>query len=377
MSDPNPSSERYARQMLVPEIGNEGQARLAAARVLCIGAGGLGCATLPYLAGAGVGHLTIVDHDRVERSNLQRQVLFGESSLGRAKADAAAERLADLNPDITIEAMATRLDAGNIEALFCRHDLIIDGSDNYATKFLCGDGAVKFGRPLVYASATGMEAMIGVFDAARGPCLRCLFPEPPTGWVPNCAEAGVLGPLVGMAGCIQAAEAVKWLVGGTLEALVGRVWWIDARDMGSRQLEVRKRPDCAVCGIAPARITLHPAQAMVSEIDPAHARELEGAAFIDVREPDEFAQGHITGAVNVPLSKLNADPETELPPARCHVVYCRTGPRALSAVQALAQRYGEVRCLRGGILAWDRPLAAGPGADDGTGRPRPAASRDP
>lgn len=362
MAEANPPfPQRYARQALVPEIGRQGQARLAGARVLCIGAGGLGCASLPYLAGAGIGHLTIVDHDRVDRSNLQRQVLFGESSIGRAKADAAAERLADLNPDITIEAMATRLDAGNIETLFGRHDLVIDGSDNYATKFLCGDGAVKFGRPLVYASATGMEAMIGVFDAARGPCLRCLFPDPPTGWVPNCAEAGVLGPLVGMAGCIQAAEAIKWLVGGTLQGLVRRVWWIDARDMGSRQLEVRKRPDCSVCGIAPEGIALNPAQpdsaqTPVGEIDPANARDLDDAVFIDVREPDEFAAGHIVGAVNVPLSELAANPETELPPARYHVVYCLTGPRALNAARALRRRYGEVRSLRGGIMAWDRPL---------------------
>lgn len=363
MSDANPSSpERYARQALVPEIGTKGQARLAGSRALCIGAGGLGCASLPYLAGAGIGHVTIVDHDRVDRSNLQRQVLFGESSLGRPKAEAAAERLADLNPDITVEALETRLDTGNIEALFSRHDLVIDGSDNYATKFLCGDGAVKFGRPLVYASATGMEAMIGVFDAARGPCLRCLFPEPPTGWVPNCAEAGVLGPLVGMAGCIQATEAIKWLVGGSLEGLVGRVWWIDARDMSSRQLEVRKRPDCAVCAIDADQINLHSAQSMVREIDAGHAFHLDGAVFIDVREPGEFSEGHIAGAVNIPLSRLTADPETALPPARCHVVYCRSGPRALSAARALAKRYDALQCLRGGILAWDKPLERGPAA---------------
>lgn len=364
--DHSPSA-RYARQTLVPEIGAQGQARLARARVLCIGAGGLGCASLPYLAGAGVGHLTIVDHDRVDRSNLQRQVLFGESCLDRPKADAAAERLADLNPDITIEAQATRLDAGNIEALFGRHDLVIDGSDNYATKFLCGDGAVKFGRPLVYASATGMEAMVGVFDAARGPCLRCLFPEPPTGWVPNCAEAGVLGPLVGMAGCIQATEAIKWLVGGALEGLVGRIWWIDARDMGSRQLEVAKRSGCAVCGVDPDRIDLNAAQSNslqtpVREIDAACAHGLNGVVFIDVREPGEFAAGHIAGAVNIPLSALADDSEVALPPARFHVVYCRTGPRAQNAAQALAQKYSDLRCLRGGILAWDRPLERNPSA---------------
>src|SRR6056297_1686228 len=240
------NNARYLKQRLVPEIGQTGQARLARSRVLCIGAGGLGCASLPYLAGAGVGQITIIDDDRVERSNLQRQVLFGESDLGLPKAQAALRRLSDLNPQIELQALDERLSIENVESLFRDHDLVLDGSDNYATKFLCGDASVKFGVPLIYASATGMEAMVTLFDAADGGCLRCLFPSPPTGWVPNCAEAGVLGPLVGMAGCIQATEAVMWLVTGR-SALNGRLWWLDARAAASRQLELRKRSECRTC----------------------------------------------------------------------------------------------------------------------------------
>lgn len=350
------SSARYARQALVPEIGPEGQARLGAARVLCVGAGGLGCASLPYLAGAGVGSLTIVDHDTVDRSNLQRQVLFGESDLGRPKATVAARRLADLNPDIAIEAVCERLDHDNVESLFAAHDMVIDGSDNYPTKFLCGDATVKSGIPLVYASATGMEATVGVFDAGRGPCLRCLFPQPPTGWVPNCAEAGVLGPLVGMAGCIQATEAIKWLVGGKLDGLVGRIMWIDARDMTLRRLEVRKRPDCPVCSQPPDRIRLEPLQAVIEELDPASVQRLQQVLLIDVREPDEFAAGHIPGAISLPLSQLDPDSATNLPDTDHVVIYCRSGTRARRAAELLAPEISGVKCLKGGLEAWNLPL---------------------
>lgn len=354
--DPANSNARYARQTLVPEIGPEGQARLGAARVLCIGAGGLGCASLPYLAGAGIGSLTIVDRDMVDRSNLQRQVLFGESDLGEPKATVAARRLANLNSDIRIEAVCERLDQYNVESLFAAHDMVIDGSDNYATKFLCGDASVKFGIPLVYASATGMEATISVFDARRGPCLRCLFPKPPTGWVPNCAEAGVLGPLVGMAGCIQAAEAIKWLVGDHLDGLVGRICWIDARDMATRRLDVRKRPDCPVCGVPPDRVRLEPLRPTIEELDQVSVRELRQVLLIDVREPNEYAAGHIPGAINLPLSKLDPDNAAPLPDTEHVVIYCQSGPRALRAAELLAPEISGVKCLRGGLQAWNQPL---------------------
>jgi sulfur-carrier protein adenylyltransferase/sulfurtransferase len=205
---------RYARHELLPEIGVAGQERLRSGRLLCVGAGGLGSGALPYLAGAGIGRITIIDPDRVDRTNLQRQVVFGERDVGAPKALAAAARLRDLNPDIEVVGIEGRFDASNAEALLRAHDVAVDGSDNYAAKYLLADTTAKLRMPLVYGSVTSMDAMVTVFDVRHGPCLRCLFPKPPSGWVPNCAEAGVLGPLVGMIGAVQAAEAVKLLVGG-------------------------------------------------------------------------------------------------------------------------------------------------------------------
>jgi len=346
------NNARYLKQRLVPEIGQTGQARLARSRVLCIGAGGLGCASLPYLAGAGVGQITIIDDDRVERSNLQRQVLFGESDLGLPKAQAARRRLSDLNPQIQLHALDERLSLENVESLFRDHDLVLDGSDNYATKFLCGDASVKFGVPLIYASATGMEAMVTLFDAADGPCLRCLFPSPPTGWVPNCAEAGVLGPLVGMAGCIQATEAVMWLVTGR-SALNGRLWWLDARAAASRQLELRKRSECRTCSGPRDRIELASKPPECPEIDFRQANTLQRALFVDVREIDEFEQGHLPGAVHLPLSRLDRDADVSLANARHYVLYCQTGPRAERAAQILAGRGLRLYVLRGGMASWE------------------------
>ena len=344
--------DRYLKQRLVPEIGDAGQERLSRSRVLCVGAGGLGCASLPYLAGAGVGQITIIDADRVERSNLQRQVLFGESDLGHPKAEAALRRLSDLNPRIELQALEERLSTANVESLFRNHDLVLEGSDNYATKFLCGDASVKFSVPLVYASATGMEAMVTLFDAADGPCLRCLFPSPPTGWVPNCAEAGVLGPLVGMAGCIQATEAVMWLVTGR-SGLKGRLWWLDARTAASRQLELKKRSECPTCGLPRERIELVHEPPAFPEIDFPRARELKQKLFVDVREIGEFEEGHLPGAIHLPLSRLARDADVSLDKAQHYVLYCQTGPRAERAAQILAGRGLRLYLLRGGIASWD------------------------
>ncbi|HMA98274.1 MAG TPA: HesA/MoeB/ThiF family protein [Wenzhouxiangella sp.] len=348
-------SGRYAKQFILPEIGPEGQDRLAAGRVLCVGAGGLGCAVLPYLTGAGVGHITIIDNDRVDRTNLQRQVLFGESSLDRPKANAAAERLRDLNPDIAIRAIVGRLDLDNVEELLLNHDVIVDGSDNYATKYLIADACVKFGRPLVYGTVTGMEAMVTVFHAEQGPCLRCLFPQAPTGWVPNCAEAGVLGSLVGMTGSLQASEAIKLLVGDStgLQGLIGRLWVMDARDGQSRLMAVKRRKDCNTCSQPAGEITLQAApRSILREIDVDEARALSDWTFLDVREPDEFAAGHIPGALNLPLSQLQNG--TINPPAesRC-VLYCESGVRCRTAAEILKEHdYHDIRGLRGGLPAW-------------------------
>jgi len=352
---PDEIDTRYLKQTLVPEIGDAGQTRLARSRVLCIGAGGLGCASLPYLAGAGVGHITIVDDDRVERSNLQRQVLFGESDLGLPKAQAALRRLSDLNPQIELQALDERLSIENVESLFRDHDLVLDGSDNYATKFLCGDASVKFGVPLIYASATGMEAMVTLFDAADGGCLRCLFPSPPTGWVPNCAEAGVLGPLVGTVGCIQATEAVMWLVTGR-SGLNGRLWWLDARAAASRQLELRKRSECPTCSLPRDRIELACKPPAFPEIDFQLACDLDKNLFVDVREIDEFEKGHLPGAIHLPLSRLDRDADVSLANAQHYVLYCQTGPRAERAAQILDGRGLRLYLLRGGMASWEGEL---------------------
>lgn len=346
-----PAADRYRRQTLLPEIGVQGQRRLAGARVLCVGAGGLGCAALPYLAGAGIGLLTIADDDRVERSNLHRQVLFGEPDLGQLKAEAAARRLRALNPEIAVQARAERVDAGNVEALLRAHDVVIDGSDNFESKFLLSDASAKFGVPLVYGSATGMEAMVTVLHPGRGPCLRCLFPEAPRSVMPNCAQAGVLGPLVGMVGSIQAAETIKLLVGGEgLATLAGTLWVIDARDMGSRQLRVQRRAGC-VCQ-DPAAIALDRAE---DDLTPVQAQALCGALFVDVRSAEEYAAGHIHGALHLPLERILAGDRPD--PGRLCVLYCQHGSRSAVAVCALRERgVGGVRNLRGGLRQWKRDL---------------------
>lgn len=361
---------RYARHELLPEIGVAGQERLRSGRLLCVGAGGLGSGALPYLAGAGIGRITIIDPDRVDRTNLQRQVVFGERDVGAPKALAAAARLRDLNPDIEVVGIEGRFDASNAEALLRAHDVAVDGSDNYAAKYLLADTTAKLRMPLVYGSVTSMDAMVTVFDVRHGPCLRCLFPKPPSGWVPNCAEAGVLGPLVGMIGAVQAAEAVKLLVGGggdgPLQTLTGRLWYLDARGMRSRQVAVTRRDGCAGCaGTAEPVPDDAPRCDAALGVDAATASALAGALFVDVREAAEFDGGHIPGALSRPLSLLRSAPP-ELPSAAVYVLYCAHGVRSATAVEALAAAgVANVRHLEGGLSRWSGPLEA-PVQTDGT-----------
>lgn len=351
-------SERYRRQFMVPEIGAAGQKRIGAASVLVVGAGGLGCAVLPYLTGAGVGRITVVDDDRVDRSNLQRQILFGEASVGRPKAEVAVERLADLNPDIELVARVARLQLDNVEALLAGHDVIVDGSDNYPTKYLLADASVRYGKPLVYGSVTGMDAMVSVFDAGRGPCLRCLFPGAPRGWVPNCAEAGVLGPLVGMAGAMQAAETIKLLLADNnrgIEPIIGQLWTMDARSGQCRLLKIAKRADCALCsGPADAvDLSVHGGEHSLLEIEIGALEDHADRLLLDVREPDEFTAGHLPGALNLPLSTLQAG-SASLPKGAAHcAIYCYSGQRCRAAAVLLRQQFdADVISLRGGYAAW-------------------------
>ena len=352
---------RYDRQTMLPEIGPEGQEKLGRARVLCIGAGGLGCAVLPYLAGAGVGHITIIDDDVIEASNLHRQVLFGDDDQGRAKAEMAALRLKEINPEIGTHAIVDRLNAGNAQRLFEDHDVVVEGSDNFDTKFLAGDAAVKFGVPLVYGSAVGFEAQVTVLDSDRGPCLRCLYRSPPSGWVPNCAENGVLGPLVGAAGCVQASEVIKLIVAEgrkvPLEHLIGRLWMIDGYDMQSHSLRFERRPDCPCCSREPADICLpRPERDPSLGISVDEAKQLENAIFIDVRSHEDWKRGHIPGARHLPLPALMDGATPVIENGETCVVYCERGNRGQIAARLIHDATGQdVRNLRGGLAAWPDP----------------------
>lgn len=356
---------RYQRQRVLPEIGAAGQKRLGRSRVLCIGAGGLGCAVLPYLAGAGVGHITLIDDDVVEAGNLHRQILFRDADQGRPKAEVAAEYLRALNPDIQIQAMVGRLNAGNAQRLFEEHDAVVEGSDNFDTKFLAGDAAVKFGVPLVYGSAVGLEAQVTVFDSDRGPCLRCLYPGPPDGWVPNCAENGVLGPLVGAAGCIQAIETLKLLLDDdnihSRHHLIGRLWMLDAHELQSRTLRFERKTDCPCCSRRPIDIALHrPETDGEDSISPTDALALDKPVFLDIRDRDDWLRGHINGARHFPLQALMAGEVPELDRDGVCIVYCERGNRGRIAARLLRDATGlTIRNLSGGLSAWPRPLSEG------------------
>lgn len=364
--------ERYARQLLLPEVGAAGQQRLAAARVLCIGAGGLGAPVSLYLAAAGIGTLAIVDDDRVDTSNLQRQVLFSSADVGQPKTAAAARRLRDLNPLVRVEEHPCRLDADNAMDLIRSYDVVVDGSDNFATRYLANDAAVLCGRPLVHASVYRFEGQVSVFDAARGPCYRCLFPEPPPPeLVPSCAEGGVLGMLPGLFGSLQALEVVKLLLGRD-DALRGRLLTFDGLAARWQELPVAKDPDCPVCGVhavierpgatASAAFGAGPAEPALATLDAAELVErlTHGLPvhLIDVRESAELAIAALPGARHIPLAQLSLhldslDRDCEW------IVFCQRGPRSERAARQLLD-YGlpRVRVLRGGIEAWLRE--AGP-----------------
>lgn len=353
-------TERYIRQMALAEIGAQGQQKLMTARVLCIGAGGLGCPALLYLAGAGVGTIGIVDFDKVDISNLQRQILFTAEDLGRPKAVAAAVRLKALNPDIEINAYDQELTAENVLSLFSAYDIIIDGTDNFDAKFLINDAAVKLGKPVVYGAIQEFDGQVCVFGAGDGPCYRCLRPLPPENAIMNCAEAGVVGAVAGITGTIQALEAIKLIVGHPdFSPLSGRLWLCDTRTMESRIIAVPKNPACPVCAKAPEEITpryTSPvcAASMAQEItcgDPL----LDKAAFFDVRERSEWEEGHIDGACHLPLSVLQTNPGLYQPPQkeRCCVLYCQKGMRSRKAAAILTRAgFTEIYSLRGGFEAW-------------------------
>src|SRR5947208_5721607 len=355
----------YSRHLMMPEVTPDGQRRLKAARVLCIGAGGLGSPAALYLAAAGVGTIGIVDFDDVDLSNLQRQILHGTSDIGRGKLESAQDRLRDANPEIEIELHKCRFSSSNATELVAQYDLIVDGSDNFPTRYLSNDVCVFARKPNVYGSVFRFEGQTTVFAPhLGGPCYRCLFPEPPApGTVPNCAEAGVLGVLPGIIGMLQAVETLK-LILGIGEPLVGRLLHFDALKVKFRELNLRRDPQCPVCGENPTIFSPIDYEQFcgvrdegeISEMSPHQLKRKRDAGepfeLIDVREPFEYEIARIDGAKLIPLGEIS-ERLNELSGERPIVVHCHTGKRSAQAVRLLQQRgFANVYNLEGGIDAW-------------------------
>ena len=377
----NDEIARYSRHLIMPEVGMEGQRKLKAARVLMIGTGGLGAPLGMYLTAAGVGHLGIVDFDVVDASNLQRQIVHGTKDIGRPKIESAKDRLQDINPHVRIETYETRLTSENALELFREYDIVVDGTDNFPTRYLVNDACVLTGKPNVYGSIFRFEGQASVFWAERGACYRCLYAEPPPpGLVPSCAEGGVLGVLPGIVGAIQANEAIKLILGGG-EPLINRLLLFDAWKMRFRELKLRKDPDCPVCGeratikelidyeefcgLRPQAIETGqtPAEEKL-EMEEMTATELkerldrgDDIQIIDVREPNEYEIARLEQAKLIPLGQV-VNRAGEIDPARETVVHCKAGGRSAKAIQALkrAGYAGRLVNLKGGITAWSNEV---------------------
>ncbi len=371
----SPELSRYARHLSLPEVGKEGQLRLKDARILLVGAGGLGSPLALYLAAAGIGTLGLVDFDDVDATNLQRQILHGTKDIGRPKLDSARERLADVNPHVSVETHNVRLDSGNALEILGAYDIVADGTDNFPTRYLVNDACVLLGKPNVYGSVFRWEGQASVFASEGGPCYRCLFREPPPpGLVQNCAEAGVLGVLPGIIGSVQALEVIK-LVLGRGNTLSGRLLIFDALEMSWREMAVSRNTSCPVCGDEPTQTELIDYEdfcgfkvptdgedgEMVNSFGEVGAVELnerlaseEPPFLLDVRQPHEWDIVNLEtgGAVIIPLAEL-PDRLDELPTDREIVVYCRTGARSANAAQMLADEgFSSVFNFVGGIHAW-------------------------
>ena len=367
---------RYSRHPLLPEIGPSGQARLKSSRVLVIGAGGLGSPLALYLAAGGVGTLGMVDFDLVDVTNLQRQVIHGTSSIGKPKLESARDRIAEINPHVHVETYPLQLTSANALEIFADYDVIVDGTDNFPTRYLANDASVLLGKPYVYGSVFRFEGQNSVFAAPGGPCYRCLFSEPPPpGMVPSCAEGGVLGVVPGIVGTIQALETIKLLL-GLGQTLAGRLLIFDALKMNFRELQLRRDPECPVCGDNPTVTELIDYERFCG-IEPIAEGEQEMAndrlsvlelreqldkgdsvELIDVREPYEWDIGNLSpqGAKLIPLKELR-DRTDEIDRDADVVVYCRTGARSQRAVEFLQEQgFTRVRNLEGGIHAWSEDI---------------------
>ena len=363
--------KRYSRHLIIPEIGMAGQKRLKNAKVLCVGAGGLGSPALLYLAAAGVGTLGIVEFDVVDESNLQRQIIHGQSDIGRSKAQSAKDSIAEVNPYVNVILHEEPLDNDNALQIFAQYDLIVDGTDNFATRYLVNDACVLLGKPYVWGSIYRFDGQASVFWAEYGPCYRCLYPEPPPpGMVPSCAEGGVLGVLCASIGSIQVNEAIK-LITGVGETLSGRLMIYDALEMSYRTVRVRKDPECAICGKNPTITGLIDYDAFCGTLSAdaqeaasgstITATELKGMLdrddnifLVDVREPNEYEIVSIPGATLIPKDRiLQGTALAELPQDKKIVLHCKSGARSAECLAALHNAgFSDAVHVGGGVLAW-------------------------
>ena len=369
---------RYSRHLLLPEVGVEGQEKLCTAKVLCIGTGGLGSPLGLYLAAAGVGKLGLIDFDVVDQSNLQRQIMHGESTVGKLKVDSAKKRLSDINSDVEVVTYNIRLSSENAMELFNDYDIIVDGTDNFPTRYLANDAAVLLGKPYIYGCILRFEGQASVFYSKEGPCYRCLYPEPPPpGLVPSCAEGGVLGVLPGIVGLIQATEVVKIILGKG-DTLVGRLMLFDALGMKFREMKLRKDKDCPICGENPTITELIDYEQFCGipsaaeeksenakwEVSPEEVKqkldESDNFTLVDVREPSEYDICRIDGSVLIPLGEIE-----KMKPKNLNgisksdqiILHCKAGVRSLKAAKALKKMgFENVKSMAGGIEDWSERI---------------------
>jgi molybdopterin/thiamine biosynthesis adenylyltransferase/rhodanese-related sulfurtransferase len=367
---------RYSRHLIIPDVAMDGQRRLMAAKVLCVGAGGLGSPALMYLAAAGVGTLGIVEFDVVDESNLQRQIIHGQSDIGKSKALSAAESIAEINPYTKVIVHETRLDNSNVMELFSQYDLIIDGTDNFATRYMVNDAAVLLGKPYVWGSIYRFDGQASVFWAEHGPCYRCLYPEPPPpGMVPSCAEGGVLGVLCASIGSIQVTEAIK-LITGIGESLIGELMIYDALEMSYRKVRIRKDPNCVLCGPnATQKELLEDYEGFCGAISTAATEAIAGSTIsveqlkskmehkdnfllIDVREPAEFEIVRIPGSVLIPKQEfLDGSVLAKLPQDKPIILHCKSGVRSAECLAVLkGAGFSDATHVSGGVLAWAKQI---------------------
>jgi adenylyltransferase/sulfurtransferase len=362
---------RYSRHLIIPDVGMTGQKRLKNAKVLCVGAGGLGSPALLYLAAAGVGTLGVIDFDVVDESNLQRQIIHGQSDVGRSKAESARDSILELNPNVNVVLHEERLDSDNALRIFGPYDLIVDGTDNFATRYLVNDACVLLGKPYVWGSIYRFDGQASVFWAEHGPCYRCLYPEPPPpGMVPSCAEGGVLGVLCASIGSIQVNEAIK-LIAGIGDPLVGRLMIYDALEMSYRKLQVKKDPECPVCGKQPTITELIDYEEFCGTVSEDAQKAAAGSTItatelkdmldrgddiflVDVREPNEYEIVSIPGATLIPKGEFMSGEALErLPQDKRVVLHCKSGARSAEALAVVKNAgFADAVHVGGGVLAW-------------------------